>query len=115
MFDPRNPVTKNRDIYDETSYDKQDIKVSNLTTMVEDVLKKLRKAIVNRFLHLSDDEMSVGHRTDDRFQVRGRGDMCHSNLKEHTFLPLVVENHRLGDVDQLFHVRTSEHVKSLTL
>ena len=68
MFDPRKPVTKNRDIYDETSYDKQDIKVSNLTTMVEDVLEKLRKTIVNRFLHLSDDEMSVGHMTDDGFE-----------------------------------------------
>ena len=34
MFDPRKPESKNRDIYDETSNDKQDIKVSKLTSMV---------------------------------------------------------------------------------
>ena len=39
----------------------------------------------------------------------------HSNLKEHTLLPLVVENHALVIVEQLFHDRTSKHVKYFTL
>ena len=34
-----------------------------------------------------------------------------SNLKEYTVLPLVVENLALGVVEQLFHDRTSKHVK----
>ena len=38
----------------------------------------------------------------------------HSNLKEHTVLPLVVENHALGVVEQLFHDRTSKYVKYFT-
>jgi len=53
MFDPRKPVSKNRDIYDETSYEKVDIKISKLTPMVQVVREKLRKAIVKCFLHLS--------------------------------------------------------------
>ena len=39
------------DIYDETSYDKQDIKVSKLTTIVQVVCVQLSKVIVKSFLH----------------------------------------------------------------
>ena len=39
----------------------------------------------------------------------------HSKLEHNTFLPLVVENHPLDGLDQLFHDRTSEHMKSFTL
>ncbi len=53
MFDPRKPASKNRDIYDESSYEKVDIRFSKLTPMVLAVREKLRKAIVKRFFHLS--------------------------------------------------------------
>jgi hypothetical protein len=53
MFDPRKPASKNRDIYDETSYEKVDIKISKLTPMVQVVREKLLKVIVKCFLHLS--------------------------------------------------------------
>ena len=39
----------------------------------------------------------------------------HSNLEEYTLLVIVVENKPLGVVAELFHVRTSKHVKSFTL
>ena len=46
--------------------------------------------------------------------VRSESDI-HSNCEEHTLLVIVVENKPLDVVAQLFHVRTSKHVKSFTL
>jgi hypothetical protein len=46
--------------------------------------------------------------------VRSAPDI-HSNCEEHTLLVIVVENKPLGVVAQLFHDRTSKHVKSFTL
>jgi hypothetical protein len=54
MFDPRKPASKNRDIYDESSYEKVDIRFSKLTPMVLAVREKLRKAIVKVFLDEAD-------------------------------------------------------------
>ena len=53
MFDPRKAEAKNRDIYDETRYDKQYIQNAKLKAMVQAVRAQLRKAIVKRFLHMS--------------------------------------------------------------
>jgi hypothetical protein len=54
MFDPRKPTSKNRDIYDETRYDKQYIQNAKIKPMVQVVRTQLCKAIVKCFLHMSD-------------------------------------------------------------
>ena len=38
MFDPHKPASKNRDIYDETSYDKQYIQNAKIKPMVQHVV-----------------------------------------------------------------------------
>ena len=142
MFDPRKPAAKNHDIYDETSYDKQYIQNAKLKAMVQAVRVQLRKAIVKRFLHMSDyawkKRLTVrnymldmylqrlyvysrrsGTETSSLCSVLGKivqsAPDIHSNCEEHTLLVIVVENKPLGVVAQLFHDRTSKHVKFFTL
>ena len=53
MFDPGKAAAKNRDIYDETSYDKKYIQNAKLKPMVQAVFAQLHKAIVKCFVHMS--------------------------------------------------------------
>jgi hypothetical protein len=53
IFDPRKAAARNLDIYNESSYTKEDKKVGQLVPMVQAVRQSLRKAVVKRFLHAS--------------------------------------------------------------
>jgi len=53
LYDPRKAAAKNLDIYEESSYTREDKKASLLVPMVQTVRQSLRKAIVKRFFHSS--------------------------------------------------------------